>query len=519
MPRKRQQPARPGARGADELPRLVALLRAGRAGEAAVLGERIIALRPQDARALTYLGMARAMIGDASGAIESLERGVQIDPKNALAMVQLSNALRMDERLGEALEWAQRALEVDPTNELALGACAELLVMLDHADEACELLEPIINADRENGGSGGVGVAWGKVMRALGEAERAIDVVRAVCEDDRESADARSGAVFVLGDLLLASGRHDESFETFARANAMRGGAQGVGDAVRAMDAMRQGWTKESTARAPRADDAAVQRSRGLIFVVGMPRSGTTLVERVLDAHPQAVGVGESQCVGRVVAEIARGMGVGSASVIQTPSLLTSRVLTERGGQVIDALGARARRTDGGGAGSGGSGGGSGGVIVDKQPLNFLHLGVLGCMLPGAKVIHCVRDPRDTCLSCFFQDFGAGLGFSQGLDALGRYYNAQGALMHHWKSVLDIEIMDVVYESFVREPDEWQRKIVAFAGLEWDERCARFHESGRASSTASNEQVRREIHTGSIGRWKRFEHQLKPLLEALGKVH
>ena len=157
----------------------------------------------------------------------------------------------------------------------------------------------------------------------------------------------------------------------------------------------------------------------------------------------------------------------------------------------------------------------SGEVVVDKQTQNFLHLGLIDRVLPGAKIIHCVRDPRDTCLSCFFQDFGSGLGYTQDLVSLGRYYNAYAELMAHWREVLDIEIYDLSYESFVTDPESEMRRLVSFVGLDWDDRCARFHESGRASSTASNEQVRSPVHTGSVGRWERFESQLKPLIDAL----
>ena len=338
---------------------LRALLRAGRAGEGVVLAQKLAAQHPADAGVLTYFGMAQAMVGDASGAIETLERAVRADPSRTIAMVQLSNALRMDERLDASLQWARRALAVDPAHELALSAAAELLVLLDRAAEARELLEPAVSA---GGGEslGSVGVAWGKTMKSLRKPERAIEVVRAVCEDNSESDDARSGAVYVLGDLLLASGRHGEAFEAFAQANSMRGGSYSVGDAVRSMATLRQGWTVGAIARAPKAAGEIERASERCVFIVGMPRSGTTLAERVLDAHPGAVGVGESPIVGRVAAELARGMGVGYAHTVQTPALLTSRVATERGGQIIESLRQRAERMRTG-AGDGGEWGEWGG--------------------------------------------------------------------------------------------------------------------------------------------------------------
>ena len=189
---------------------------------------------------LRALGMARGMVGDTGGAIEALEQSLEIQPRDVLTLAQLSNALRMDERLEAALGSAEQALAVDGTHPMALSAAAELLVMLDRAGEALALLEAVVECGAARGP---VGVAWGKVMLATGQAERGIEVLRAVCDDELESEDARSGAVFVLGNLLLRCGRDDAAFEAFARANTMRGGARGAGDSIRMMQRLGQAWT------------------------------------------------------------------------------------------------------------------------------------------------------------------------------------------------------------------------------------------------------------------------------------
>jgi len=154
--------------------------------------------------------------------------------------------------------------------------------------------------------------------------------------------------------------------------------------------------------------------------------------------------------------------------------------------------------------------------VTDKMPGNFFHLGVIALLFPRARVIHCMRDPLDNGLSVFFQSFNLSHTYATDLGAIGIYYLEYRRLMAHWKEVLELPILDVQYEVLVAEPERVSREMVDFAGLDWDERCLRFHETGRAVATASFDQVRKPIYRGSVERWRRYESHLGPLLEALG---
>jgi hypothetical protein len=155
---------------------------------------------------------------------------------------------------------------------------------------------------------------------------------------------------------------------------------------------------------------------------------------------------------------------------------------------------------------------------VDKFPLNFLHLGVIATLFPMTRIVHCRRDPIDTCLSCYFQNFADPFPFKQDLGDLGVYYRQYQRLMDHWAQVLPLKIFDLSYEELIAAQEAVSRRLVAFCGLEWDERCLRFNETERPVRTASALQVRKPMYGNAVGRWKRYEPYLQPLLEALGGV-
>jgi hypothetical protein len=154
--------------------------------------------------------------------------------------------------------------------------------------------------------------------------------------------------------------------------------------------------------------------------------------------------------------------------------------------------------------------------ITDKMPHNFLRLGLIRLLFPGARIIHCVRDPRDTCLSCYFQGFNDSHDYAYDLEHLGIYYTQYRRLMAHWRRVLDPPMFELRYEALVEHPEPMSRALIDFCGLPWDERCLRFYESKRAVATSSYDQVRHPIYRGSLGRWRHYKRYLAPLLHALG---
>ncbi len=235
------------------------------------------------------------------------------------------------------------------------------------------------------------------------------------------------------------------------------------------------------------------------IFVLGMPRSGTTLVEQVLASHPAVHGAGELTIFREAVQAAAPPARLYPDFVPALDEAAIGRIGTE----YIKRLGARAQQGE---------------RVTDKLPSNFLYVGLIHLALPNAVIIHTVRNPIDTCISCFSKLFKPGEQlFSYDLGELGRYYRRYQQLMEHWRRVLPPgRILDVTYEDVVADLEGQARRILAHCGLPWDERCLAFHETDRPVRTASAMQVRQPIYSSAVERWRVYEEFLGPLLTALG---
>jgi hypothetical protein len=249
------------------------------------------------------------------------------------------------------------------------------------------------------------------------------------------------------------------------------------------IDNLISSYTHESVSRLPRSSHSSDRP----IFIIGMPRSGTTLVEQILASHPDVYGGGELKEISTMVSSVRLG------GLRQEDCDALARQYLKH----LSELSATAR------------------FVTDKMPQNFLHLGFISLLFPQAHVIHCIRDPRDTCLSCFFQDFGYAHAYRYKQEVLGKYYNQYQRLMRHWRDVLDIPILDVSYEALVADQAGSTRAMLEYCDLEWDDRCLRFYENTRIANTASLDQVRRPVYTRSLGRWRHYEPYIQPLLASL----
>jgi hypothetical protein len=222
-------------------------------------------------------------------------------------------------------------------------------------------------------------------------------------------------------------------------------------------------------------------------------------VEQILASHPRVHGAGELSDVERLYTPPA-----SAPSAVEYPESMNqldaaaARGMADKYLDRLRQLGGDALR------------------VVDKMPFNFLRLGFIAALFPRARIIHCRRDPVDVCMSCYFQDFSSGHPFALDLANLGLYYREYVRLMDHWKKVLPVPIFDLRYEELTAEQERVSRELLAYCGLEWDERCLRFHETPRMVRTASNLQVRQSLYRSSVGRWKRYEPYIQPLLAALG---
>lgn len=436
-------------------------------------------------------GACEMSLGQTEAARKSFQRVIERSPTDAAAHHDLALAYKRDGLFEDAHRVLDRAIAVHPADATLRAAKAGVHQMTGDPAAGYDAIRPVL-------GSGHIAaaLALARLAPKLGREREAIDAVRAAASRDGLPPMVRADAGFAVANLLDGLGDVDDAFAAYRRANELRGARHNADAHARAVDAALGAWTKEAVARLPRPP---VKTERP-VFIVGMPRSGTSLVEQILASHPSVFGAGELNDIGRAAHALG---GVGPSGVVFLPG---PGPVTRAGVERIerDYLGTLRRLAP------------NATRVTDKMPTNFLHLGLIAAAFPKSRVLHCTRDPLDTCWSCYTQNFSGGLGFAYDLGNAGRFHRDHDRLMVHWKSVLALPIMDVVYEDLVRDVEGLSRRMVEFIGLPWDDACLRFHESGRVTRTASNDQVRRPVYTSSVGRWRRYEKHLGPLKAALG---
>jgi len=240
-----------------------------------------------------------------------------------------------------------------------------------------------------------------------------------------------------------------------------------------------------------------------MILITGMPRSGTSLVEQVLDCHNSVCGAGELMEIGNAVAEIGFRVDAPVPSIEQFKSVgrdFLNRISEDYLAK-LESLSLAEDR------------------VTDKMPGNFMWLGLIQLLFPRARIIHTRRNPLDTCLSCYFTDFNGVHEYAYDLEDLGHYYCEYDRIMRHWHDVLDIQLLEVDYEELVTDLEGVSRRMLEFCELNWDAKVLDFHNSGRLANTASYLQVRNPIYTSSIGKWKRYDSHLAPLRSAIAACH
>jgi tetratricopeptide (TPR) repeat protein len=449
---------------------------------------------PNNLDALLHYGAAMNRLGAPAQAKEALSRGIQINPAAAHLHIEIGNAHLQLGELDEAHAAIDRALALSPKEEPAVAAKADVYRMAGDHQAAYELVQPFVA-----GGSIRLAVAFGQACRQLDRFGEAIDALAPFVDGDDISAGVGVQALFVLGDLYDAQSEFDRAFACFTRANAARPSRFSIISHESSIDRLIAHWTKSAAGAIPQSScDSELP-----VFVLGMPRSGTSLTEQILSCHPQVHSTGEFIGVTQFAAHVG-GVKPPALPLIENPASISEHELNRFASAYVAHLAAAS-----GGAAR----------VTDKYPSNFFHVGPIAAALPHARIIHCRRNPLDTCLSCFVNNFaGGGLDFKQDLVTLGRYYRCYDKLMRHWVSVAEPRMIENSYESLVADQEGQSRRLVEFVGLEWNDTCLRFYESDRVTLTRSSAQVRKPMHARSVGRWRNYETHLGPLMDALGDL-
>jgi Flp pilus assembly protein TadD len=447
---------------------------------AADLCRQILRKHPAHPEILFDLAQAQMRRERFADAEQALGRLLKASPGSVTARVALALCYRDQGNIDRALAVINEALARRQAPD-ALRVKAELYHIMGDFEGACDVLAPLVEA-----GSAPPGIAFeharlcARLDRLAEARSRLEDLVR---RDDVPPA-TRSDALFELAAVCEAQGEYDRAWATCVEANDLQEDRFDPAGHEAMVARVIAAWSADAVAGLP----AARVKTDVPVFVLGMPRSGTTLVEQILASHPEVHGAGELPRIAQLVAGLQPHEGPGPA-YIDDLSVLTPAAVDRAARDYLKTLRAHARTAR---------------RVTDKQVFNFLYLGPIRVMFPDAPVIHCVRDPRDVAVSCYFQSFMGRVHFANRLAHIGVFSAAYTRLMDHWASVLTGPQLEVRYEDLVDRQEQVSRQLVEFAGLPWDDACLRFHETKRAVRTASIDQVRRPIYRSSVGRWRHY---------------
>lgn len=509
----------------------MALYGAQRFSEAVRALESAVAAAPDFAGAYCNLGRILRELGQLKKAEESYRKAIAVQPYLAEAHYGLGEVLIEQERADLASESLHKAYRLDEQNPKIALRLAEALGLTGHTEHAIELLQNMAQRHPQVaafytalGGflhnAGRLEEAEAAFRRALAlepdainawhglahvrkfsDADKAdIERMEVLLQQQKLEPSARVAIEFALGKIYDDCRDHDQAFAHYLAGNALKHERMPYDRDLHArrIDALIEVFDEKLF----REGQALGTQEELPIFIVGMPRSGTTLVEQIIASHPQAAAAGELMYFGSVVAQLAQMLQAD----VEEP--WCCRGLTkEIAGAIIDNyLRLLRRHSD------------TARFVTDKMPANYLHLGLIRMLFPNAPVINCRRHPLDVCLSIFFQSFTEGNEYAYDLMDIGHRYLQYERLMGHWRSVLPGPMLEIQYEDVVADQEACSRELIAFCGLPWDDACLAFHKTQRTVQTASNWQVRQPIYRTSRERWRNYERHLRPLMELLGII-
>jgi tetratricopeptide (TPR) repeat protein len=454
----------------------------------------LVALQPNSVDARLNLAAAHGEAREHEEAIKHFEHALALRPESLAALGGLAKSYTAAGKAELSLPLFAKATKLHPAHTAVRLDHADALIALGRMDDAAKLL-------RENIARG---YRVGTSYRSLADTKKfegePVELA-AILGHLQESELAKESEVSLhhaAGKILNDVGRYEEAVDQFQASKIVAGHGFDLDGYRRRIDTLIATFTPGLL----KAKAAFGNPSEIPVFIVGMPRSGTSLTEQICASHPAVFGAGELSKLGVVV----RSKGYAhspNGSIQRSPQAVTAeeaRSMSEEYLGFIQRLAPSAAR------------------IVDKMPHNFHLVGMIALLFPNAKIIHCTRDPIDNCISCFFSTFNDVHGYNTDLRTLGLYYREYVRLMRHWNVLLPGRIHECRYEAITQDQEGESRRLIDFLGVPWDDACLRFYETERSVTTPSRWQVRQPIYQSSVKRWKKYERKIQPLIDALGDL-
>jgi tetratricopeptide (TPR) repeat protein len=502
------------------------LARLGRSADASASYQQALALRPDHADAYIGLGNALKNLGRTSDAVACYQKALALNPNYVEAHFNLGCIFTDQARPEDAELCYHKALALRPNyaeahynlgmalqqqgrpDEAAQHYHQTILLRPDYADAHAALAELLIDAGQFEAARTALNHAL-TVKPGHPVSWAALTRLRKMTADDSDWLDTALGLLaqgesalspdeaiklqFALGKYYDDTAQYDAAFPAYRQAHTLKLQASRATRFDRAefsllVDTLIANYSAHFMSQ--QRESASL--SARPVLIVGMPRSGTSLLEQIIASHPDAFGAGELNFWWDMAQETRAAELPGRLE----PALIAE--IADQHEQCLQRYSSHAAR------------------VVDKKPNNFLWLGFIHTILPQARIIHIQRNPVDTCLSIYFQDFTQAHSYSDDLEDLAYYYREYARLMNHWRKVLPADrLMEISYEALVDDQAEWSRRAITFVGLPWDERCLDFHKTERNVATPSNWQVRQKIYSSSKARWHHYEKHLGVLLGLL----
>jgi tetratricopeptide (TPR) repeat protein len=472
-----------------------ALMGFERFAEAEAQLRRALDLAPDRAQTHRDLGWVLAKLGRYDEAVARLEQAIALDPDDPITHFALGTTHYLTKALPGSEAELRRAAELAPRYTAAWHELGTVLRSSGRFEEALFCFRRTVDLDPD----------WPEAYRSLAvTGQQATDEAQlrrleSVLKNRERPVSDRMSAGFALGMLLDNAERCDEAFPCFAEANALHRQQRAEAGERFEIEALRQQVDDLIDLATPDFFSAAApwgNPSQSPVFIVGMPRSGTSLVEQIAASHSRVFGAGELHALG----EIWETLSAHNRNLpVEKWGAAVARRLADRHVGSLQGLGNGAVR------------------IIDKMPDNIFFLWMIAALFPSARIILCRRDLRDLCLSCYFHHFTEGHLYAYDLADCGARALEIDRLAAHWLRVLPLEILTIDYENLVSDPEGESRRLIAFLGLQWEPACLDFHRTDRPVFTASCWQVRQPIYRRSIGRWHRYARHLGPLLGVLAR--
>ena len=453
--------------------------------------EKALDLRPYNPSYHMQLGRCRIKTGDRRGALAAALKAAELNPSSAGTLDGIGAIFSFCDEQHKALEFFQQAVTAEPDNAhylYNLASVQRMVGALDAAEATCNRTIQLNPHDYK-------AYYTRSDLRTWSESDNHIEQMSSLLSSGISAWRGKMLIHYALAKELEDVKRYAESFRHLKSANQLQRKHMDY-DVESDMETL----DKLISTHKP---EALIDKSGGHdtdepVFILGLPRTGTTLVERILASHSKVCSAGE---LNNFAVELIKAVQNNSGGSKFTKQEMVEKSLTvdKKGlGQAyLDSTRPRTGHTA---------------YFIDKMPQNVLYCGLIHAALPKARIIHLNRNPMDTCYAIYKTIFTHAYPYSYDLDDLGRYYIAYHRLMEHWRTVIGNNMLEVSYEYLVHDQERQSRRIVEFCGLEWEDACLQFYESKSAATTASATQVRQPVYQSSVGRWKNHEEQLQPLI-------